>query len=256
MKPLFGPEGRAALARLLAHRQLLLAFDFDGTLAPIVARPDDARIPLAVARRMAQLCRRWPVAVITGRAVADVVPRLGFEPRFVVGNHGIEDPHDPHELRPCRWTMALDPLRHALAERAAALADAGVTVEDKRLSIALHYRLAPDEQRARRAIDELAAAAAGGLVVGSGKAVVNLMPAGAPDKGDALLALARRCHAEAGLFVGDDDNDEAAFRKAPRGWLSLRVGPAPLRSHAAYYIDGVPQLPVFLQAMLEHAPAQ
>ena len=255
MKPLFGPAGRAALATLLTHRRLLLAFDFDGTLAPIVARPDDARIPLAVARRMAQLCRRWPVAVITGRAVADVVPRLGFEPRFVVGNHGIEDPHEPCELLPGRWSMALDPLRHALSERAAALAESGVAVEDKRLSIALHYRLAPDPARARRTIDDLVAAAARGLVVGDGKAVVNLMPPGAPDKGDALLALAHRCQAEAGLFVGDDDNDEAAFRKAPRGWLTLRIGPAPLRSHARYYIDGVSQLPVFLQAVLEHPPA-
>jgi len=250
MKPMFSAEGRAAIRALMAARVPLLAFDFDGTLAPIVARADDARIPLPVARRMTQLCTRCPVAVITGRSLADVSARLGFEPSFVVGNHGIEDPQGPP---PERWSAALEPLRERLRARADELALDGVAVEDKTFSIALHYRLAPDPQRARQAIDELLQGQVGDLSIGSGKCVVNLASRGAPDKGDAVMAIARRCHADAGLFVGDDDNDEPAFAKVPTHWLTVRVGQEAIHSRAAYGLDGPTQLPTLLQMMLDAA---
>jgi trehalose 6-phosphate phosphatase len=250
MKPLFSSEGRAALDAMMGSGRPLLAFDFDGTLSPIVARPDDACVPLPVARRMQLLCERWCVAVISGRAVADVSARLGFEPMFVVGNHGIEDPQDSQVQR---WAAALAPLRERLRPRADALEHHGVTVEDKGLSVALHYRLAPDAQRARQAIGEVLKGDVGNLTIGTGKCVVNLVPKGAPDKGDALLSLARRCRAEAGLFVGDDDNDEPAFAKAPARWITVRMAAEHKHSRAAYYVDGPPQLPALLQMLLDFA---
>ena len=75
MTHMFTLEGEAALASALACSPLL-AFDFDGTLAPIVTDPDDARIPAPVARRLDRLASLLPVAIITGRAVADVRERL------------------------------------------------------------------------------------------------------------------------------------------------------------------------------------
>lgn len=251
MRPLFGLEGRAAIATLMMDRNALLAFDFDGTLAPIVPRPDDARVPLPIAARLRRLCTVRPVAVVTGRSVADVEARLGFSPRFVIGNHGIEDPGQTHELLPARWATALDPLRAALADRASQLAEAGVTVEDKQYSIALHHRLAPDQSRARAAIDSVLDLASVGLAVGRGKCVINVVPLGAPDKGDAVLAAARRCNAGAGLFVGDDDNDEPAFEKVPAGWVTVRVGRDHTASRASFYIDGPSQLPAVLQLLLD-----
>jgi len=79
MKDLFSNEGQRAVAAVLALKPLL-AFDFDGTLAPIVARPDDVHVAADVKLRLAQLSRWRPVAIITGRRIADVAPRLGFEP--------------------------------------------------------------------------------------------------------------------------------------------------------------------------------
>ena len=251
MKPLFTLEGRAALAAMVRARPLL-AFDFDGTLAPIVARPHDARTPLAVARRLARLAEAMPVAVITGRTVADVSTRLGFAPRFIVGSHGMEDAGAPLSRH---WAEVLDPLRTRLKARRGELARYGVTVEDKHFSLALHYRLAPNPERAREAIEAALRETVADVGVGEGKCVVNVVPRGAPDKGDALLTLAVRCGADAGLFVGDDDNDEAAFAKAPPGWVTVRVGPAPLRSRAAYYLDGPTQLPSMLQTLLESRAA-
>ena len=80
MRHLLSARGEAALAALMRRRPLL-AFDFDGTLAPIVARPEDARVPAAVAARLAVLALRLPVAIVTGRAIGDVRHRLGFEPQ-------------------------------------------------------------------------------------------------------------------------------------------------------------------------------
>jgi trehalose 6-phosphate phosphatase len=256
MKPVFGGEGRRAIGELLARPRVLLGFDFDGTLAPIVARPDDARVPPPVSRRLRELVRHRPIAVVTGRSVADVKARLDFEPTYVVGNHGVEAPdlHPTSLLEQC--AAALDPLRQVLHRRASELAVAGVVVEDKRYSLALHYRLAGDEAVARAAIAAALEAGAAGLSIGAGKCVVNVTAAGAPDKGDALLALVRRSGAEAALFVGDDLNDEPAFAKAPQGWVTVRVARDHLLSRATFYLDGTPQLVALLDLLRGPADAR
>ena len=87
MRHLFSPEGEAALAAVL-HRRPVLGFDFDGPLAPIVSRPDEARIPQPLAGRLQALAALRPVVVVSGRAVADLRGRLGFVPHHVVGSRG------------------------------------------------------------------------------------------------------------------------------------------------------------------------
>ena len=250
MRPLFGVEGRAAVATLMARRRVLLAFDFDGTLAPTVVRPHAARVPLAVTRRLAPLCELRPVAVVTGRAVADVSARLGFAPRFVIGNHGIEDPQGQ---LPQAGSACLEPLRQCLRACAAQLCAAGVGVEDKGLSIALHYRLAPEPARALQVIEQVLGDSPATLQRSVGKSVVNLLPVGAPDKGDALQSLVQRCGATAGFFIGDGCNDVPAFEKLSEAWLTVRMGPDPGPSLARYFIDGPAQLPTLLQTMLDAA---
>lgn len=248
-KTIFSPEGRAALDRVVAARRPLLAFDFDGTLAPIVATPGDARPGLPLVRRLVELSTRFETAVITGRSVADVRRRLGFAPRHLVGNHGAEDAGRPSDAR--NWSHALEPVRKVLQAARGQLDACGVTVEDKGLSIALHYRCARDEAVAQKAIDAVLRGFDDELDTGRGKYVVNLVPRGAPDKGDALRVLAQRIDADAGLFVGDDENDEPAFAKVARSWVTVRVGPAPAQTHAAYCIDGPSQMPSLLQYLID-----
>ena len=241
----FGPEGQAALAALLTQRPLL-AFDFDGTLAPIVARPADARLSQAVASRLAALAERLPVAVVSGRSLADLRQRLGFVPTYLVGNHGAEDADAPEAAR--RWHDALDPLRAHLARHRAALAAAGVTVEDKGLSLALHHRLAPDQAQALQAIGQALETRPPGLQVFGGKRVVNLAAAGSPDKADALRALVARSGAGSALFAGDDVNDEPVFERAPPHWLTLRVG-RDAASHARFYLDSPAEMAMLLERL-------
>ena len=249
MRPLFGGEGRRAVTGLLTHRRVLLGFDFDGTLAPIVARPDDARMPLPVARRMAALARRWPVAVITGRSVADVAARLSFEPTFVLGNHGLEVAGSEPTPHMQRSAAVIAPVRHALQREVPDLAAAGVTIEDKGYSLALHYRLATDPARARAAVDRALADLPPQVLASPGKLVVNVVAADAPDKGDGMLALVERAGAESALFVGDDLNDEPVFAKAPSHWVTVRIGRDHLLSRAAFYVDGTGQLPALLDLL-------
>jgi trehalose 6-phosphate phosphatase len=202
-----------------------LFLDLDGTLAPIVATPEevvpDPRRTAVLARAQSALDGR--LAVISGRTVEEVDRILEACCPHVAGIHGLD--------------LRLDDQRQA-AEPHPALADAagvfeavsnaqfGLRVEEKPLSVALHYRQAP---QAEPAVTELAArlAEATGLKLQKGRMVVELKTPGA-DKGDAVRSfMAGTAFARAvPIFVGDDLTDEAGFSAAAAlGGFGVFVGP-------------------------------
>ncbi|MBT9598224.1 MAG: trehalose-phosphatase [Vitreoscilla sp.] len=247
MQHLFSPEGEGALARTLQHRPLL-AFDFDGTLTPIVARPNDAHLSKGVSARLATLAAHLPVAIVTGRSIDDVRGRLGFEPRFIVGNHGAEE--EGRAAATGEQSEALSRLRLRLHERLPALSAAGVTVEDKGHSMALHYRLSRSRERAIQLITELLADHGDALRVFGGKLVINVVPSLAPDKAVAVRALVHRSGVPCAIFAGDDVNDEPVFATAPSGWLTIRVGRDDPRSKAQWFLDSPGEMALLLERML------
>ena len=253
MQHLFTPAGEAALAALVQRRPLL-AFDFDGTLAPIVARPDHARPPLGVSARLATLAQRLPVAIVTGRRIDDVRPRLGFVPTFVVGNHGI-DTDAAASITPT-MAAAMERMRARIGGARAALQEAGVTVEDKGSSIALHYRLSRTRERAIEVVQGLLKNPDDGLSVFGGKMVANIVPRDAPDKAHAVRELLERSGASCALFAGDDINDEPVFAAAPTDWLTIRVGRDERRSAARYCLDSPAEVGILLERILAQLPAQ
>lgn len=246
MVPALGPQGERALAALLRSRPLF-GFDFDGTLAPIVTQPEAARVPPPLASALALLAARLPVAVVTGRAAADVRQRLGFEPAFVVGNHGAEG---TSLALPAAGAAAMEGFRAKLAALAPDLQRAGVAVEDKGGSFALHYRNAADPALAQSCVDLLAASLDRSLHHFPGKFVLNVVPAGAPDKADAMAELVRHCGCGGAFFAGDDVNDEPVFERAPEHWVTVRVGADGPPSRARFFIDGPPAMEPLLQAVL------
>jgi trehalose 6-phosphate phosphatase len=259
MRHIFGIAGKHALASVVSRRPLL-AFDFDGTLAPIVSRPHDAQLSLAVAERLRSLSRLLPLAIVTGRARDDVLKRLSFEPSYVVGNHGAEDPL--HMVGASARIGALDPLRSVLRSRSSDLDAAGVLIEDKRQSLALHYRLSRHRDKAKALIDELLDSNDPAIRAFPGKMVVNVVPSGAPDKADAVHRLLARSGAECVLFAGDDLNDEPVFASAPSDWLTVRVGRDDPVSRAQFFMDGphdmamlLDRILILLNAMNIRAPA-
>jgi trehalose 6-phosphate phosphatase len=253
MKHLFGPAGQADLADTVARRPLL-AFDFDGTLAPIVARPADARMPVATLRRLRLVSRHLPVAVISGRALDDLRRLVGIDSVHLVGNHGAEDPHVP---QPPQLRSALDGARARLHLAADELMRAGVTVEDKGASMALHYRSARDRLAAQAAIDRALQPLEPGVQVFGGKLVINVVAAAADDKAASLRRVAARAGVQAVVYLGDDVNDESVFAAKDPHWLTVRVGADAARSEARYFVESPRELPRLLDrilSLIEAAP--
>ena len=219
MRPLFSPAGRARLAWLL-RQQPLLAFDWDGTLVPLAEQTSGARMDAPMRTLFRAVARRWPTAIVSGRARRDLRMLAGdLGAVALVGNHGMEGVGSDRRLP--RWRRRVQSWRPVL-ERLEAFP--GVHVEEKGLSVSVHFRQAADRPRARRWLSQTVARLDGAQVI-PGKAVLNLVPAGAPDKGTAVRTLALRLGRRAILFVGDDVTDEAAFRlRGSPPLVGVRVG--------------------------------
>ncbi len=213
----------AALASVAGVRRLLVATDFDGTLAPLVADPaDSVGLPdsMDALRLLADLPDTW-VAVVSGRARADLA-RLADLPEHVllVGSHGAELGADS------AWEPADLARRDRLVERVAELAVdvPGVILEPKPTGVTVHVRQAsrPDAARVLAALHE-GPGADPDVHVTSGKEMLELHVVRA-DKGTALDALRSRTGADAVLFVGDDVTDEAAFHHLRGVDVGIKVG--------------------------------
>jgi trehalose 6-phosphate phosphatase len=220
--PLFSTKGRTELQRL-ARGSTLYAFDFDGTLAPIVADPAQARAADRVTLPLAQLASLVPVAVVSGRAQRDLIERLPCEIAYLVGNHGNEGlPEEPAtaelEATCRRWRASLE--LQLLAPEGQ-----GVRLEDKGRSLSLHYRAAPDPSAASTFLRSIAHSLAPQPTVIDGKMVLNLLPPGAMTKFEALQILAEHEGVDHVMFVGDDDTDEIVFKRAPPHWTTVRIDP-------------------------------
>jgi trehalose 6-phosphate phosphatase len=203
-----------------------LFLDFDGTLVELAESPGAIRVPATLRPLLERLFDRLDgrIAVISGRAIADLDSHLGRCGIAVSGSHGLEMRFADGAHLPLAAPGGLGEARAAL--RDAAAADPRLLIEEKPASIALHFRQAPE--RAEEA-EALAAdlARRTGLSVQPGKMVVELRPPGA-DKGDALRRLMRE-PVFAGarpLFMGDDLTDEHAFAAASAlGGAGILVGP-------------------------------
>lgn len=243
MRDLLAARHREVLARF-AWSNVLLAFDYDGTLAPIVADPARAVMRTTTRELLDRVCEQYPVIVISGRAQADVRARLcEVAVRDVVGNHGIEPwtgaPGFAEEVQ--RWV----PL---LSERLAPFK--GVQLENKGYSLAIHYRHSREKRIARAAIREATQQLGAARIIG-GKLVVNVLPSGAPHKGIALEREREGWGCDTAIYVGDDETDEDVFAlDQPGRLLSVRVG-MKRASAAHYFVRDQKAVDRLLRALLE-----
>ena len=223
MKSALSPSAISDLREFL-HGRLLLAFDLDGTLAPIAPRPEDAKVPDDVQQLLAALAVRTPLAIVTGRAVRDARRMLWFTPRYFVGNHGAEgvpgreEDAATYEALCRQWHAAI--VASGIQNRLP-----GTLLEDKGYSLALHYRLARHPEQARDALLDLARSLDPAPRIVPGRRVLNLVPAQAVHKGDALRALIAHARAERAVYIGDDITDEDVFELRLPGARTIRVEP-------------------------------
>jgi trehalose 6-phosphate phosphatase len=214
------------LAAGLTARQPAVFFDFDGTLSDIVDDPDSARPAAGAAEALQKLAARCPVAVLSGRDLADVTERVGLPGIWYAGSHGFEltAPDGTHHQNDAA-AAAIPVLEQVAAQLRDQLGSIpGVVVEHKRFGVAVHYRNA-----ARDRVGEVAAAvrAAGqhhALRVTTGREVIELRPDIDWDKGKTLRWVIDHLHgagSQAGykagsapllpIYLGDDITDEDAF---------------------------------------------
>jgi trehalose 6-phosphate phosphatase len=225
-----------------------LFLDFDGTLVELAETPDGIRVSPGLGSLLRRLSVRLEgrLALISGRAIADLEQHLECSGLGISGSHGLElrlrdGSHIPlaarHELGEARERVA------SLAREAS-----GLLVENKPFGIALHFRQAPqEEERVTDFLTKLAGET--GLVLQRGKMVVELRPPGA-DKGDAVRAFMSQPDFAAArpLFVGDDLTDEDAFRAAADlGGSGILVGPA-RKTAARWRLDDIASVAAWLEA--------
>jgi trehalose 6-phosphate phosphatase len=265
-------ERRAALGPLARLREApgraAILTDVDGTLAPIVGRPDEAAVPARASEALRRLSERYGlVGCISGRRAEQARLLVGVEQIAYAGNHGLE------LLLPGAAEPQLDPSLRGREGGAAefvaglgagALAEAGLRLEDKGSIQALHWRGAEAERAAEARAHEIAAAAGrAGLEPRWGRKVLELRPAGGGGKEAAVAALLAAGGIAAAVYAGDDRTDIDAFRRLRElrraGELETAVcvgvaspeAPAELAEESDLTVDGPDGWLAMLEALAE-----
>ena len=226
--------------------RVLLLFDYDGTLTPIVDRPELAILASGTKALLAGLSRdeRFILGIVSGRSLDDVRGRVDVSGLVYAGNHGLEiqgpglDFIHPaaEELRETQ-TRVYARLREDMVDVP------GVLLENKGLTLSLHYRLTPREYVEK--VEEMFAGAVapflaeGHVEVAKGKEVLEVRPKGPWNKGTAI-AIIRESYGRSGVtvFFGDDVTDEDGFAVVQEGGgIAVMVGPAGQPTHAMYRVD-------------------
>jgi trehalose 6-phosphate phosphatase len=226
-----------------AASNVLVAFDFDGTLAPIARTPAAARMRPVTRRLLARVARRYPCVVISGRPLDELTRLLRGVPVWhVIGEHGFDAAADAAAGAHVRtWA---DQLRQRLASYR------GLVIEQKKNSVTVHYRQVRNKRTVVEAIAEAVRDLQDARPVG-GAAAVNLLPYGGPHKGVALQQARRAFACDTAIYVGDDDTDEDAFTSANADrLLSIRVG-ATRASAARYRLRMQREVDELLRRLLE-----
>lgn len=219
-----------------------IVLDVDGTLAPIVARPEEAAVPESTKAELTRLVERYAlVACVTGRPREDAERMVGVEGITYAGLHGLE----------------LDPQAERYRETLRSFVETvDWPVEGKGLTVSFHYRGVENEGAARAELETVAERArAAGLRARFGRKVLEILPPVDADKGTAVRYLLGRAGLNRALYAGDDLTDLDAFRALEKLELGIRVavasdeGPRELRETADIVVDGPAELRDLLRSL-------
>lgn len=255
--PLVDDERPALAAALDGAAGVFVGVDFDGTLSPIAANPDEPEIAADCRAALAALVAApgVTVGVVSGRRLEDLAGRVDVDGVVYAGNHGLElEYRGETETHPAAATLRphLREVRRTLEDR---LADVpGCEVEDKELTLTVHYRRVPPAavEDVREAVRSVVPSDDPDLVVVEGKAIFEVRPAIDWDKGSAVLYLVEHLNGgERVLYVGDDVTDEDAFAVLDDDDdVGVHVGPG-WGSAADYRLESQGDVAAFLSWVAE-----
>jgi trehalose 6-phosphate phosphatase len=225
--------------------------DIDGTLAPIVARPELAAVPAATLGSVGRLAERFGlVACVTGRSLADGRSLVPLDGVVIVGNHGLEWQDGDRIGMPPGVAARRDALRALLPAIGGCADVVGARLEDKGVIAALHFRGLDDPDGARERAERILAptVAGSGLALRHGRLVLEVAPDVGVDKGTAVRALREAHGVRRALYAGDDLTDRDGFREAD---VSVAVASEETPPEVLAAADLVVQGPAELAALLE-----
>lgn len=229
---------------------VIVFLDYDGTLTPIVARPDMAVLTPTMRNTLRHIANRWPTAIVTGRGLEQIEQLVNVPGITYAGSHGfdIRGPGIRYQVS----TNARDAIDHAFADIVEIIGDIeGVLVENKTFSVAIHFRLVPPAWKPKVIEATHEVARRHGLRVTGGKQVIEMRPDVDWNKGTAIRWLAGRYPGHVPLFIGDDVTDEDAFRAIRDDGITILVTAEPRETAAEYSLRDVQAVHEFLQRLGE-----
>jgi trehalose 6-phosphate phosphatase len=253
--------------RIREAEHILLLSDFDGTLAPIVEKPELAAMPVSTGKLLEDLAnkRRFTVGIISGRALSDLKKKVNISGIIYAGNHGFEiEGPGVNFINPI--TDEIKPffriVRQVMTLTLGSIK--GVLIENKGITLSVHYRQV-DEAKVEEVKSLVERAICGPVARGlfkvtSGKKVYEVRPAVNWDKGKAIRLLMKK-YGKGGrnsgllpIYVGDDLTDEDGFGMVEKYWsgISILVGEARPGSAAHYCLKSPEEVTLFLDKLLEH----
>jgi len=238
----------------LQKKHLVLLLDFDGTLAPIAATPEEATLPPETRRQLRHLSKNKNVtlAIVSGRALRDIQKKVGLPGLIYVGNHGLEMTGDGCRLVPARrdWTL----LRQNLAPLFKKYP--GSLLEEKGAVVAVHYRTVPatTEKAFRNEAKAILTAMLPwtGMILQQGKKVLELRPRQGENKGTIVLKILERLQKKKPsssllpIYLGDDRTDEYAIRALKGVGIGVRVGASKKIRTTPYFVRNYKDVQDFL----------
>lgn len=242
----------------LSEQTLAFFLDYDGTLTPIVSKPEDAILTDEMRAVVKELSQNHNVAIVSGRDKKDVQKRVSLENLIYAGSHGF-DISGPHgmEMQHEQGKQALPELDEAeqrLKSECAGIS--GCQVERKKFSIAIHYRNADPSQvdMIKQKVSHIHQQYSS-LQMNDGKMIVELQPDIDWDKGKAVLWLMQKMDLEPEntlpVYIGDDLTDEHAFQALKDKGIGILVGEHGSETAANYILDNVSQVRKFLQKVIK-----
>ncbi len=230
--------------------------DYDGTLTPIVERPEYARISDSMRETVRELAKRFKVAVVSGRALSDVKSLVGIDEIIYSGSHGFEIglPGGKTELQEAgkKYVKTVDEVEKELKEGLKSVE--GSLIERKQVSVAVHYRtVRPDDlSKVDEVVDDVLERHST-LKKTHGKKVYELQPKIDWHKGKALKLLMKELGLTEAtpLYIGDDITDENAFRAIKGKGIGIIVRDEPRTTAADYYLENPEEVETFLKELRE-----
>ncbi|MBF0298277.1 MAG: trehalose-phosphatase [Oligoflexia bacterium] len=239
------------LIESLTFTKTLFAFDYDGTLTPLISDYNKTKISEKIIEQLTLLKTFTPVAIISGRNTKDLKEIMKFKPNYLVGNNrlvGLSKGNnvDSKFEKICRsW---YNDIRERLFS--GEKNELGISIENKKYSIAIHYRKSRQKKIAKKWIQDVLAELSFSPKIVWGKSVVNIIPMGAPHKGVALLDVIEKSGCRNAFYIGDDITDEDVFNLHNYNIIKVRIG-FKKNSAAKYYIKNQKEIKSLLSFLTE-----